>query len=166
MSLSLSLFFLKYLQLLFQANFFGLNITSQCFSRFLDVNVIFPQPVLSSGACREREWATISFQVCRNKNPTSLTSPWSIFLLFLLYLSPGSAVRTVITPNWITHSNLEIFHRCWQITFRKIATLLTPRAIYLSFHHVWNPFRHLIYPISLNYVCLYHRIFLDPCTLF
>ena len=135
MSLSLSLFSLKYCVFgySFGYDFFGVNKTYQCFSRFLDVNVIFPQPVLSSGACREREWATISFQVCRNKNPTSLTSPWSIFLLFLLYLSPGSAVRTVITPNWITHSNLEIFHRCWQITFRKIATLLTPRAILFLF---------------------------------
>ena len=93
------------------------------------------------------------------KTHTSLTSPWSIFLLFLLYLSPRSAVRTVITPNWITHSNLEIL---LMLTYhlQKNCNFVDTKSYLVPFHHVWNPFRHLIYSISLNNMLNVHICFL------
>ena len=147
-------------------DFYGVNITFQCFSQFLDVNVI-PQPVLSSGACRERERATISFQVCGNKNPhfTHFT---------LVHLSLVSS----LSESWVSsapshHSKLNYTFKPGNIPsmlihhFQKNCNFVDTSSYLVPFH-VWNPFRHLKYSISLNslLLCICHCTLLASCTPF
>ena len=141
-------------------DFYGVNITFQCFSQFLDVNVIFPQSVLSSGACRER--ATISFQVCGNKNPhfTHFT---------LVHLSLVSS----LSESWVSsapghHSKLNYTFKPGNIPsmlihhFQRNCNFVDTKS-YLAPFHVWNPFRHLKYSISRN--SLLYVFAIEPCWL-